>query len=309
MVDRQSTSSVLMIRPVGFGYNEQTAVSNFFMDKLTKHQEVHPKALREFDQLAELLEKHGIDVLVIESQKDPHLPDSVFPNNWISTHDDGTIFLYPMEAPNRRLERREEILSTLKETYQVKEIIDLSYLEQQSFFLEGTGSMILDRENKRAYACLSSRTSEVALSEFCRISGYTPITFHAVDANKRAIYHTNVMMSLGSKFGLICTESISDNKEINGIRNSLIETGKQIIEISLDQVNHFAGNILELNSKTGEQIIVMSEQAFKSLQAEQLKRLESYGNIIFSPLYTIETVGGGSARCMIAEIFLPALKV
>lgn len=306
-MDRQTTSSILMIRPAGFGYNEQTAVSNFFMDKLTKNQEVHPKALREFDDLAELLARNGIKVMVTEALKEPHSPDSIFPNNWISTHDDGNIFLYPMEAPNRRVERREDILSALKQSYQVREIIDLSYFEQQQHYLEGTGSMIFDRGNKIAYACLSSRTSKVALGEFCKVSGYKVLTFHASDGNKRAIYHTNVMMSVGTKFALVCKESIRNNGEADVLYNSLEQTGKQIIEISMDQVNHFAGNILELHPDTGDQIIVMSEQAFKSLHPEQIKRLESYGDLVFSPLYTIETVGGGSARCMIAEIFLPAL--
>ncbi|WP_207532083.1 citrulline utilization hydrolase CtlX [Desertivirga arenae] len=307
-MEKQSTSSILMVRPRRFGFNDQTAVSNFFVNKATKYQEVHQKALREFDQLAEVLERHGIKVSIFEAMNEPYSPDSIFPNNWISTHEDGSTFLYPMEAPNRRMERREDILATLSQYYQVKEIIDLTHFERQNQFLEGTGSMILDRRNKIAYACLSSRTSKSALSEFCRISGYRAVTFNAVDKNNRAIYHSNVMMSVGSDFSLVCTESIRDSEEIDSLNKSLQQTEKQIIPITLEQVNHFAGNILEIRSNKGEPMIIMSEQAFKSLRPEQIKRLERFGDLLFSPLYTIEAVGGGSARCMIAEIFLPILS-
>ena len=295
---------VLMVRPSNFEYNEQTAVSNFFMDMLNKHQPVHIRALKEFDHFAELLEKHNVDVNVIEAKKKPHSPDSIFPNNWISTHEDGTIVLYPMEAENRRTERRSDIIEELQEEYQVNEIIDLSFYEKQNIFLEGTGSMVLDRAEKIAYACLSSRTHETALKDFCSKTNFRPIVFEAFDEKNKPIYHTNVMMCIGSGFAVIGSESIRDSVQREMVLNSLQASGKEVIEITLEQIHHFAGNMLQIHSKDGSKLIVMSEQAHRSLSPQQLKHLENYGELIFVPLYTIENVGGGSARCMIAEIFL-----
>ena len=299
-----AASSVLMVRPVNFEYNEQTALTNYFMDKLTRHQKVHPKALREFDNFVDLLVKNGVDVITVDARLNPPSPDSIFPNNWISTHDNGTVFLYPMEAENRRIERREDIINILKERFKVQNIVDLSNYEQQEYYLEGTGSMVLDRKNRIAYACLSSRTSEIVLNDFCQKSGYHSFTFEAFDNKGKPIYHTNVMMSIGLDYAVICKESIHDDSKAENIIKELVQSGKKIIEISREQINHFAGNILQLSSKTGEQLLVMSEEAYKSFTPSQISQLEKHGRCIFSPLYTIETVGGGSARCMIAEIFL-----
>ena len=300
----QTTSNILMIRPVEFGFNAQTAVNNAFL-KPGSDFDVQEKALKEFDEFVEVLRLNGVEVLVIDDNSKHHTPDSIFPNNWISTHDDGQLFIYPMEAENRRLEKRDDIVSTLKEKYQIINIIDLSYFENENKFLESTGSMVLDRVNKIAYACLSDRTNKDVLLTFSQLIGYKVITFNAVDKNGTAIYHTNVMMSLGSQFVVICLESIKDDSQKNEVVKSLEKTGKNIVEISYRQMNEFAGNMLQLKNKSQELILVMSERAYNSLLQEQIFQLERYSKLVFSPLNTIEDTGGGSARCMIAEIHLP----
>lgn len=300
----QTTSNILMIRPVEFGFNAQTAVNNAFL-KPGSDFDVQEKALKEFDEFVEVLRLNGVEVLVIDDNSKHHTPDSIFPNNWISTHDDGQLFIYPMEAENRRLEKRDDIVSTLKEKYQIINIIDLSYFENENKFLESTGSMVLDRVNKIAYACLSDRTNKDVLLTFSQLIGYKVITFNAVDKNGTAIYHTNVMMSLGSQFVVICLESIKDDSQKNEVVKSLEKTGKNIVEISYRQMNEFAGNMLQLKNKSQELILVMSERAYNSLLQEQIFQLERYSKLVFSPLNTIEGTGGGSARCMIAEIHLP----
>ena len=300
----QTTSNILMIRPVEFGFNAQTAVNNAFL-KPGSDFDVQEKALKEFDEFVEVLRLNGVEVLVIDDNSKHHTPDSIFPNNWISTHDDGQLFIYPMEAENRRLEKRDDIVSTLKEKYQIINIIDLSYFENENKFLESTGSMVLDRVNKIAYACLSDRTNKDVLLTFSQLIGYKVITFNAVDKNGTAIYHTNVMMSLGSQFVVICLESIKDDSQKNEVVKSLEKTGKNIVEISYRQMNEFAGNMLQLKNKSQESILVMSERAYNSLLQEQIFQLERYSKLVFSPLNTIEGTGGGSARCMIAEIHLP----
>jgi len=307
MTDNQSTSNLLMIRPVNFGFNEQTAESNAFQTRGTDQQQVQANALTEFDGLVKILRDNYVNVTVIDDTPQPHTPDSIFPNNWVSFHAGGDVFLYPMQAVNRRLERREDIIRTLADNFNIKHVIDLSRFEHENRFLEGTGSMVLDRENKIAYACLSPRTDENTLATFCRQAGYKAINFHAVDKNGLAIYHTNVLMCIGSRFCVICLDSIKNIAEKEPVINSLKTTNKEIIEISFDQMNHFAGNMLEVKNTNGDTLIVMSQSAYKSLNEEQISVLSKFGKLIYADINTIETNGGGSARCMIAEVHLPVL--
>jgi len=295
-----------MIRPVNFGFNAQTAESNAFQ-KNGEQAEVQQKALQEFDAFVEILRQNGIEVTVMEDTPEPHTPDSIFPNNWVSFQEDGTVFLYPMQAENRRLERK--VFRSIKEAFEVKHIFDLSYFEQQNQFLEGTGSMVLDRENKWAYACLSPRTNAEILAEFCRLSGYKAVTFHAADQAGKAIYHTNVLMAIGDRFAVICLDSIPDEAEKVSVKEALQLAGKETVAISLEQMNAFAGNMLQLKNQSGESLLVLSETAFLSLKEAQIKTLEKYGKLVYSSLNTIETNGGGSARCMMAEVFLPVKTV
>jgi len=303
----QSTTNILMIRPVAFGFNIQTAESNAFQNRDDDQQAVQNKALQEFDGFVKVLRDNGVNVTVINDTPEPHTPDSIFPNNWVSFHDNGDIFLYPMQAENRRLERREDIIRQLEEGFKANHVIDLSRFEARSQFLEGTGSMVLDRENKIAYACLSPRTNAEVLKAFCDYTGYTAVTFDAFDQNQQAIYHTNVLMAIGSKFAVICLDSITNSAEKEKVINSLKSTEKEIIDISFDQMNHFAGNMLEVKNNNGDTLVVMSQAAFKSLSVEQKALLEKYGKLVYADINTIETNGGGSARCMMAEVHLEKL--
>ncbi len=305
MTNQQSTSHLLMIRPVNFGFNEQTAGSNAFQVKQGVENEVQEKALTEFNNLVTVLRNNDVDVTVIDDTPEPHTPDSIFPNNWVSFHSDGNIFLYPMQAENRRLERREDIINQLEDCFKVHHIVDLSRFEHDHKFLEGTGSMVLDRIGKIAYACLSPRTDRDVLAIFCEQTGYKTVCFDAVDEHGKAIYHTNVLMCVGSKFAVICLDSIANPHERIMVTESLQSTRKEIIEISFEQMNQFAGNMLEVQNKSGEVLIVMSQSAFKSLTEAQKATLEKHGKLIYSNINTIETNGGGSARCMIAEVHLP----
>ncbi|WP_406827130.1 citrulline utilization hydrolase CtlX [Pedobacter sp. KACC 23697] len=300
----QTTNHILMIRPVDFKFNEQTAANNKFQ-VASEMQDVQAQALIEFDGFVELLRQNDVDVTVIDDTLQPETPDSIFPNNWVSFHEDGSVYLYPMFSENRRLERRKEILESLKTRFELNHISDLSFYEMQYAFLEGTGSMVLDRTNKMAYACLSVRTDEEVLNNFCMLSGYEPVIFHAVDSDNFPIYHTNVMMCIGDRFAVVCLDSIRDAEERLRVSISLKGSGKEIIEISLEQMNKFAGNMLQVSNAAGESLLVMSEQAYLSLNPEQIETLERYSRIIYAPLYTIEKNGGGSARCMLAEIHLP----
>jgi len=304
----QTTSHILMIRPVDFKFNEQTAGNNKFQVASTE-SDVQNQALKEFDGFVALLRKNEIDVTVVDDTLQPETPDSIFPNNWISFHDDGAVFLYPMFSENRRLERRSEILDGLKADFDVSHISDLSFYEQQHAFLEGTGSMVLDRTHKIAYACLSVRTDEEVLNNFCMLTGYQPVAFQAVDGTNFPIYHTNVMMCIGDQFAVICLDSIRNTAERENVAASLINSGKEIIEITLEQMNRFAGNMLQVSNASGAHLLVMSEQAYLSLKKEQIVALEKYSRIIYAPLYTIEKNGGGSARCMLAEIHLPKKQI
>jgi len=299
----QTTSHILMIRPSHFDFNKETAVNNSFQINTGDHL-VPEKALNEFDQFVIKLRSYDIDVTVVQDTADPYTPDSIFPNNWISFHSEDTICLYPMFAENRRKERKQSVLDQISSKFDLTNIIDFTEQEERARFLEGTGSMVLDREYKIAYACLSVRTDENILQQFCDEMGYTPLVFEAVDAEEYPIYHTNVMMCVADQFVVICLDSIHNQDEKDILIKTLLRTGKVIIQISIDQMNHFAGNMLQLENNSGTKYLVMSTQAFQSLTEEQIKQIKVFNEIIHSDISTIEKNGGGSARCMIAEIFL-----
>ena len=301
----QTTSRILMIRPSMFGYNEQTAISNVFQHVNRAGEDIQSQALEEFNQLVTLLRAHGVLVLAVDDDSQFHTPDAIFPNNWISTHEDGSLFIYPLEAENRRQERNIKIIKAIQNGYGYKHYVDLSFFEHTGKYLEGTGSMVLDRVNHIAYACLSSRTNEEVLAYFAQLSGYRAETFQAVDATGKAIYHTNVMMSIGDRFAVVCLEAVADRDERAALVDCITATRKEIIAISLKQMNAFAGNLIQLSNKQGESLIVLSTQAFESLDEVQKSALSQYGMLIHSALWTIERFGGGSARCMIAEIHVP----
>ena len=290
---------------MNFGFNEQTAGSNAFQNRNAEQQLVQDKALTEFDTMVTKLRDNGVEVIVIQDTAEPHTPDSIFPNNWVSFHRDGNVFLYPMMAENRRLERREDIIIGLENEFKINHVIDLSRFESENKFLEGTGSMVLDRENKLAYACLSPRTDKDVLDLFCLESGYKPVLFHAVDQSGMDIYHTNVLMCVGSNFVVICLESIKDTAEKLTVIDTIAASQKQLIDISFDQMNHFAGNMLEVQNLQGEKLIVMSKSAWDSLNQQQRDQLSSFCKPVYSDISTIESNGGGSARCMMAEVHLP----
>jgi hypothetical protein len=303
----QTTSQLLMIRPVNFSFNAETAVNNAFQ-VAGNDANAQQKAAEEFDNFVAVLRNNGVTVTVIDDTPEPYTPDSIFPNNWVSFHNDGSVVLYPMYAVNRRLERKQPILEHIRKHFTVTQLIDFSGFENKEQFMEGTGSMVLDRDHKIAYACLSPRTHKEALEYICSRIGFTPVSFNAVDEKGRAIYHTNVMMCVADRYVVICLDSIADTAERARVEKSIRDSGKDIITISLNQMNYFAGNMLQVHNSEGEKLLVMSSQAYASLTAEQIKLLSSYNKIIHSPLTTIETNGGGSARCMMAEIHLPALK-
>lgn len=298
-----------MIRPVRFGYNPETAVNNAFQQAPNEEAAViQQKALVEFDGFVDLLRKNGVDVTVVQDTDTPHTPDSIFPNNWVSFHADGSIYLYPMFALNRRQERKPTVLEAIGKKFEVKTKHDLTGYENESGFLEGTGSMVLDRENKIAYACLSERTHPEVLQSFCEISGYRPVAFYALDQEGKPIYHTNVMMCVADKYVVICLDALPDPTEKELVRSVILASGKEILEIDLNQMNHFAGNMLQIANQDGEKLLVMSSQAFHSLHPAQVEKLSSYNRILHAPLDSIEANGGGSARCMMAEIHNPTLQ-
>jgi hypothetical protein len=298
----QTTQHILMIEPVGFGFNPSTAVNNSFQNEGGSDLQVN--ALQEFNVFVALLRENEIDVTVVRDTAAPHTPDSIFPNNWISFHDDGTVFLYPMFAENRRAERKDTVVQAVKKKFIVQHINDLTGNENEALFLEGTGSMVLDRVDRIAYACISPRTSPLLLDRFCELNDYEAVAFHAKGPGGTAIYHTNVMMCVAEEYAVVCLEAIADVKERDELISSLQNTHKEIITISDEQMNQFAGNMLQVQNADGERILVMSSQAYAALFTEQLNELEKYNRIIHSPLNTIEAAGGGSARCMMAEIFL-----
>jgi hypothetical protein len=303
----QTTQHLLMIRPVRFGYNAQTAVNNAFQVATADQLQVQQLAILEFDAFVEKLRAAGIDVTVVQDTPEPHTPDSLFPNNWISFHTDGTIVLYPMFAENRRLERKQTVLESVYKKFQVKRTIDLSNYEATGVFLEGTGSMVLDRDQHISYACLSPRTDRGVLQDFCQQLNYEPVAFTSVDEKSQPIYHTNVMMCVADRYVVICLESICNEHEREMVIKRISESGKAILPISLAQMNHFAGNMLQVHSGKGEKLLVMSTQAYESLTPAQINELNRYNPILHASLKTIETNGGGSARCMLAEVHLPLL--
>lgn len=304
----QTTNTVLMIEPIAFGYNAQTAENNYFQVE-QKDSDIQGKALQEFNNFVQKLRNKGINVITIKDTLEPHSPDSIFPNNWVSFHKDGKVVLYPMFAPNRRVERRTDILENLKsQGFEINEIDDFSGYENENIFLEGTGSMIFDHDYKIAYGSVSLRLDEELFRKFCAKYGFTPVVFHSfqnVDDERLPIYHTNVMMCVADKFVVICLDCIDDELECEKVIETIKNSGKEIIEISENQMQNFAGNMLQVQNKDGEKFLVMSETAYKSLNENQIQNIEKYCEIIYSDLNTIEVNGGGSARCMLAEVFLP----
>ena len=308
---RQTTNSILMIRPVAFRMNEQTAVNNYYQKVLDGllPATVNAKAQEEFDTFVEKLRGVGVDVTVVDDTLDPDTPDSIFPNNWISFHQNAEVVLYPMFAENRRVERREDILEILEEKgFKIDTINDYTEAEEDGFFLEGTGSLLLDRKNQKAYCALSPRADEELFIEFCEDYDLAPVIFEAfqtVNGERKLIYHTNVIMCLGETFAVICADCIDDKKERKMVLDNLKEDQKEVILITEEQVNNFAGNMLEVKGADDKRYLVMSTSAHQSLTPKQIKQLEKHAEILSSSLDTIEACGGGSSRCMMAEIFLP----
>jgi hypothetical protein len=304
---RQITDTILMVRPVAFRMNEQTAVNNYFQKDLTADN-VNERAQAEFDEFASKLKKVGVNVIVVNDKLEDDSPDSIFPNNWVSFHENGDIGLYPMFAENRRKERRLEYFARLEEEgFKIKNIVDYTEAEEHDLFLEGTGSLLLDRVNRKAYCALSPRADEDLLIEFCEDFEFTPVIFNAnqsVGGKRKAIYHTNVMMCLAENFAVICLDTIDNAKERKNVLKHLKEDGKEVITITEEQMHEFAGNMLQVQGKDNK-FLVMSARAHGSLNQDQMAKIEKHCEILSSDLHVIETCGGGSARCMMAEVFLP----
>ena len=309
---QQTTNTILMIRPINFRMNEQTAVNNYFQEDLDlKNKEINRLAQLEFDDFVTKLKGVGVQVIVVNDKIETDTPDSIFPNNWVSFHENGNVGLYPMFAVNRRLERREDIFETLEEQgFLINNVIDYSSAEEENIFLEGTGSLLLDRVNRKAYCALSPRADEDLFIEFCEDFEYTPVIFTAnqtVNGERKPIYHTNVMMCIGETFAVIGLSSIDDKKERKNVIKHLKDDRKDIIDITEAQVNNFVGNMLQVRGNDDERFLIMSQSAYDALTTSQIKSLEKHTKILSSSLNTIETCGGGSARCMMAEVFLPKL--
>lgn len=298
-------STILMVRPAAFGFNEETAANNYFQSNpgIDKEQ-LQQKALAEFDSMVQTLRSHGITVLVIEDSKEPPKPDAIFPNNWLSTSPGGVLSVFPMYAPSRRIEKRDEILNQLAKEFVIREVQDWGEYEAEGRFLEGTGSMVIDHDNKMIYACVSERTSLPVLEKYAAANNFQAIVFLATDKNGRPVYHTNVMMALGEGFCVLCEEAIEEEWELIAVRQLLESTGHSIIAITRDQMHQFAGNMLQLKNNDGEKYLVMSRSAFNSLRKEQKQMLEAYSTLLPIAVPTIEEVEGGSVRCMMAEVFL-----
>jgi hypothetical protein len=307
----QTTNTILMIRPINFRMNEQTAVNNYYQKVLDNlmPETINKKAQHEFDAFVERLRNVGVNVVVVNDTDAFDTPDSIFPNNWVSFHENGDVGLYPMFAENRRLERREDVLIALEaKGFVINNVIDYTDAEAEEIFLEGTGSVVLDRANGKAYCALSPRADEDLFIEFCEDFEFTPVIFRAnqtVNGRREAIYHTNVMMCVADTFTVICLESIDDKKERKSVINHFKENGKEIVTITQDQVNCFAGNMLQVKGDEGKRYLIMSQAAYKSLSVSQINTLKKHCEIVSSSLDTIEACGGGSARCMMAEVFLP----
>ena len=309
---KQSTDTVLMVRPVRFRTNEETIVNNYFQKGINiTQEEINRKAQQEFDMLVQKLKEVGVHVIQVEDIYEQDTPDSIFPNNWISFHNNGDVAIYPMFAENRRRERREDILDIVEEAgFEIENVFDYTEAEDEGIFLEGTGAMVLDRIHRKAYCALSPRASEELFIEFCEDFEYTPVIFRAfqkTDGELKPIYHTNVMMALGRTFAIVCLDTIEDKKERKNVLNHLKEDKKEIITISREQVDYYAGNMLEVKGKE-HSYLVMSQTAYESLTPQQIEAIERHTQILYSDLSTIEICGGGSARCMLAEVFLPHSK-
>jgi len=309
---KQITDTVLMIRPVRFRTNEETIVNNYFQKGINiTQEEINRKAQQEFDTLVQKLREVGVHVIQVEDIYEQDTPDSIFPNNWISFHNSGDVAIYPMFAENRRRERREDILDMVEEAgFEIENVFDYTEAENEGIFLEGTGAMVLDRIHRKAYCALSPRASEELFIEFCEDFEYTPVIFRAfqkTDGELKPIYHTNVMMALGRTFAIVCLDTIEDKNERKNVLNHLKEDKKEIITISREQVDYYAGNMLEVKGKE-HSYLVMSQTAYESLTPQQIEAIERHTQILYSDLSTIEICGGGSARCMLAEVFLPHSK-
>ncbi len=306
-MSRQITDTVFMLKPSNFGFNVETAESNSFQSKdgAEETDRIKEAAIQEFDAMVEVLKRNGIDVIVFDDTEVPKKPDAVFPNNWISMHDNGLLVTYPMFAKTRRAERRDDIVDELTNRYKYERRITFDFYEEEKepVFLEGTGSLILDRINKICYACVSPRTHVFLIEKFCLLLGYSKEVFFARDQAGEEIYHTNVMMAMGEDFVVICLDSITDIDERKSVVTRLESTGKRIFEITMDQMNSFAGNMLQVSSKEGEANLILSQAAYDSLETEQKKELHSLSKLLVIPIPTIEKYGGGSVRCMIAEVF------
>lgn len=306
---KQATHIILMIEPVAFGFNDQTAVNNYFQQKgAISGFDIQQAAHQEFSEMVTILKSKGVEVLVVKDTPEPHTPDSIFPNNWISFHEDGKIALYPMYAENRRAERRNDIIKLVAGFgFKVSGIVDYTHHESQNQFLEGTGSLILDRVNRVAYAALSDRTNKELFLQFCKDFGYTAVPFVAnqtVDGNRLPIYHTNVMMCIAGKYAVVCLDAIDDRKDRDAVVSSIIKTGKEIVEITEAQMHRFAGNMLQVENMAGVPFLAMSQSAYDSLTRSQINRLTSFNELVPIAIPTIEKYGGGSVRCMMAEVFL-----
>ncbi|MFC7523400.1 citrulline utilization hydrolase CtlX [Parapedobacter sp. GCM10030251] len=297
--------TLLMIRPAHFGYNPQTAINNAFQTwDADDHSEIQRKALNEFDAFVKMLRSHDVDVLVVQDTESPHTPDSIFPNNWISFHADGSLVLYPMFAENRRLERKPSVHKAIERHFTIRRTLDYTSYEAQGKFLEGTGSFVLDRVHQIAYACRSPRTDESLFQLFCKQMGYHPVIFDAFDEHGQPIYHTNVMMCVADRYAVVTWDSIADSDRPR-VARMLENSGKTQVPITMSQMQAFAGNMLQIENKQGKRFLVMSTRAYRSLRPEQLEKLTKFNSLIHMPLDTIERNGGGSARCMMAEVYLP----
>jgi hypothetical protein len=307
---KQTTPHILMVRPAHFAFNEETAANNAFQsrDKNLSAEAMRQRAVQEFDGFVARLRDAGVNVIVAKDSSSPVKPDAVFPNNWVTFHQEGFVVTYPMFAPTRRRERRAKIINdVLRLGFRSERRVNLEYNEKRARFLEGTGSIIFDHQHRLAYACLSPRTDAELLEDLCQQIGYQKVVFQSVDANGQDVYHTNVMMALGETFVVICLDSVRDAAERQMLEQKFKDTGKEIVDISLAQMNSFAGNMLQVRNTAGQTILVMSSQVYRALRPEQIERLASHTRLLDAPIDTIETYGGGSARCMMAEVFLPTV--
>lgn len=302
-----TTDTILMVRPANFGFNAETAENNAFQsnDRGEAAVDITAQAKEEFDAMVQILRSKGVNIIVVEDTNEPKKPDAIFPNNWISFHNNGAVVTYPMFAKNRRIERREDIIEGLKEDFMVDRRYTFEHYEEDGLYLEGTGSMLFDRDRNIMYACLSERTNPQIIDKFCVLMGSERVVFHSVDRNGDTIYHTNVMMALGEDFVVLCTESIPKREELDELLAKLESTGKELIDITFDQMEAFAGNMLQVRNSAGETFLVMSQTAYDSLDSNQIDKLSSKTTILPININTIEYYGGGSVRCMMAEVFLP----